>query len=190
MSFESAELNLDSTGYFIIKGINNNVGDSASSNGSGKSTIFEALCWGLTGETVRGTKEVSNIYTNKGASVEVCFTVDRDEYIIIRKKDPSSLSFYVNGEDKSGKGIRDTEKLLNQYLPDLSSSLIGSVVVLGQGLPQRFTNNSPSGRKEILEKLSKSDFMIADLKDKIVDSKIHSNIFGSDHCPIELQIEF
>lgn len=171
MSFESAELNLDSTGYFIIKGINNNIEDSASSNGSGKSTIFEALCWGLTGETVRGTKEVSNIYTNKGAYVEVCFTVDKDEYTIIRQKDPSSLLFYVNGEDKSGKGIRDTEKLLNQYLPDLSSSLIGSVIVLGQGLPQRFTNNSPSGRKEILEKLSKSDFMIVDLKDRVSKRK-------------------
>ena len=98
MSFESAELTLDSTGYFIIKGINNNIEDSASSNGSGKSTIFEALCWGLTGETVRGTKEVSNIYTNKGAYVEVCFTVDKDEYTIIRQKDPSSLLFYVNGD--------------------------------------------------------------------------------------------
>jgi len=27
------------------------------------------------------------------------------------------------------------------------------------------------------------------LNDKIVDSKIHSNILGSDHCPIELELE-
>ena len=26
-------------------------------------------------------------------------------------------------------------------------------------------------------------------KDQIVDAKIHSDIFGSDHCPIELDIE-
>ncbi len=27
-----------------------------------------------------------------------------------------------------------------------------------------------------------------DIKDKIIDSKIHSEIFGSDHCPVELDI--
>ena len=171
MSFEEAEINLNKIGYFIVNGINNNKDDSASSNGSGKSTLFEALCWVLTGETVRGTKDVSNIYTEGGACVELDFSIDGDNYKIIRKKDPSNLFFFVNGEDKSGKGIRDTEKIIEQYLPDLTSSLIGSVIVLGQGLPQRFTNNSPSGRKEVLEKLSKSNFMIADLKDRVSKRK-------------------
>lgn len=171
MSFEEAEINLNKVGYFIVNGINNNKDDSASSNGSGKSTLFEALCWVLTGETVRGTKDVSNIYTEDGACVELDFSIDNDNYKIIRKKDPSNLFFFVNGEDKSGKGIRDTEKIVEQYLPDLTSSLIGSVIVLGQGLPQRFTNNSPSGRKEVLEKLSKSNFMIADLKDRVSKRK-------------------
>lgn len=166
MSFEHAELDLDRVGYFIVRGRNNNAEDSALSNGSGKSTLFEALCWALTGETVRGTKEVSNLKTGKSAEVRLEFSVDKDEYRIIRKKKPSSLFLFVNGEDKSGKGIRDTTEILNQYLPDLDSTLIGSVILLGQGLPQRFTNNSPSGRKELLEKLSKSNFMIEDLKDK------------------------
>lgn len=32
-------------------------------------------------------------------------------------------------------------------------------------------------------------FLISDsLKDKIIDSKIHTNVFGSDHCPVELDI--
>ena len=29
----------------------------------------------------------------------------------------------------------------------------------------------------------------SDLKDKIVDAKIHNDIFGSDHCPVELDID-
>lgn len=29
-----------------------------------------------------------------------------------------------------------------------------------------------------------------DVKDKIKDAKIHTDIFGSDHCPVELDIEF
>lgn len=171
MSFEHAELDLDRVGYFIVRGRNNNAEDSALSNGSGKSTLFEALCWALTGETVRGTKEVSNLKTGKSAEVRLEFSVDKDEYRIIRKKKPSSLFLFVNDEDKSGKGIRDTTEILNQYLPDLDSTLIGSVILLGQGLPQRFTNNSPSGRKELLEKLSKSNFMIEDLKDKVSSRK-------------------
>ena len=28
-----------------------------------------------------------------------------------------------------------------------------------------------------------------DIKDKIKDAKIHSDILGSDHCPVELVIE-
>lgn len=171
MSFKEATIDLDKTGYFLIKGINNNINDLAESNGSGKSTLFESLCWALTGETVRGTKNVSNIFCDKGACVELTFSIDDDNYKIIRKKDPSNLLFFVNDEDKSGKGIRDTEKIIEQYLPDLSSFLIGSVVLLGQGMPQRFTNNSPSGRKELLEKLSKSDFMVCDLKEKVSKRK-------------------
>lgn len=32
-------------------------------------------------------------------------------------------------------------------------------------------------------------FLISDsLKDKLIDSKIHINVFGSDHCPVELDI--
>ena len=32
-------------------------------------------------------------------------------------------------------------------------------------------------------------FLISDIiKEKIIDSKIHTNVFGSDHCPIELDI--
>ena len=40
-------------------------------------------------------------------------------------------------------------------------------MILGQGMPNKFTNNTPSGRKELLEKLSKSDFMIEDIKNKL-----------------------
>ena len=78
----------------------------------------------------------------------------------------------IDGKDCSGKGIRDSEKLLAQYLPDITASLLGSVIILGQGLPQKFTNNSPSGRKEVLEKLSKSDFMIEDLKSRVTSRRL------------------
>lgn len=171
MSFGRSEVILDEPGYTLVRGINNNTKDMAVSNGSGKSAIWEAITWALTGETIRGCKNVVNSLGDDGALVELTFKANGDEYIITRTKDhsklKSSLMIKVNGADKSGKGIRDSEKLLEQYLPEVTSSLIGSVIILGQGMPARFTNNTPSGRKEVLEKLSNSDFMIEDIKERI-----------------------
>ena len=174
-SFKSADIDLTNRGYTIVKGVNNNPIDNSQSNGSGKSSIWEAISYALTGTTIRGVKDVVNNKGDDGAIVELEFDIDNDHYKVCRYKDTkefkTDLKIYINGEDKSGKGIRDSEKLLAQYIPDLNAQLIGSVIVLGQGLPQRFTNNTPSGRKEILEKLSKSDFMIEDLKNRINDRK-------------------
>ena len=171
LSFGDSEILLDVPGYTLVSGVNNSADDFASSNGSGKSSIWEAISWVLTGETIRGCKNVTNINGNDGALVELTFEVDGDEYIVTRTKDhsklKSSLTIIINGVDKSGKGIRDGEKLLAEYLPEITSSLLGSVIILGQGLPQKFTANTPSGRKEVLEKLSKSDFMIEDIKSRL-----------------------
>lgn len=171
MSFGKASIELDNKGYTLVSGINNNPNDNSDSNGSGKSSIWEAISWVLTGTTIRGNKDVVNIHSKSGCLVTLSFEVNEDSYKITRTKDHSklgsSLQILINNEDKSGKGVRDSEKLLLEYLPDVTVSLLGSVIILGQGLPQRFTNNTPSGRKEVLERLSKSDFMIDDIKNKL-----------------------
>ena len=176
LSIGYAELDFNDLGYVLVQGRNLNIYDNATSNGSGKSSIFESISWVLTGETIRGVKSnISNIKSNSGAYVEIDFTLNEKYIKIIRTKDDenlgTTLKLYINGEDKSGKGIRDTTKILSEYLPDLTSSLIGSVIILGQNLQQRFSNNTPSGRKEVLENLTKSDFMIQDLKDRISNRK-------------------
>lgn len=172
MSFDDAVITLEDKGYCLISGVNENPKDAAKSNGSGKSTIFNAISYVLTGETLQGLKSnLPNIYFDDGCYVELEFSVNGDEHKLIRSKDDTTLGtnlkYYLNGEDKSGKGIRESQEVVDTYLPDLTSELLGSVIILGQGLPQKFTSNSPSGRKEVLEHLSKSDFMIQDLKDRI-----------------------
>ena len=172
MSFDDATIDLTNKGYCLISGENKNPKDAAKSNGSGKSTIFNAISYALTGETLQSLKSnLANIYFNDGCYVELEFNVNNDNYKLIRSRDDktygTNLKIYVNGEDKSGKGIRESQEIVDTYLPDLTSELIGSVIILGQGLPQKFTSNTPSGRKEVLEHLSKSDFMIQDLKDRI-----------------------
>lgn len=42
-SFEEAEIDLTTSGYILVSGINNNQDDMAKSNGSGKSSIWEAI---------------------------------------------------------------------------------------------------------------------------------------------------
>lgn len=179
LSIGEAEISLKDRGYCLVNGVNKNPKDSAKSNGSGKSSIFEAIAWALSGETIRGAKNVVNMFQSGGTLVDLTFQVDKDNYEIIRtkehKKYKTDLKIYINGEDKSGKTLTDSKKLLANYLPDLTSSLIGSVILLGQGLPQRFTNNTPAGRKEVLEQLSKSDFMIEDLKKRLQDRKCYLN---------------
>lgn len=175
LSFESAELTLSDLGYTLVNGVNENPDDLAKSNGSGKSSLFDAINWCLTGETIRGTKDVVRLGSKGGCEVNLTCLINNDLFEITRSKDPSNLKVMVNGQDKSGKGIRDTQKLLEDYLPDLTPELIGSVIILGQGLPQRFSNNTPSGRKEVLEKLSKSDFMLQDIKDKLSNRKTYLN---------------
>lgn len=175
LSYKEADLRLDRNGFILVNGENKNPTDNSMSNGCGKSSLFNAIAWCLTGQTTSGIKDISNIYLDETSSVELNFTVNDTKYKLIRTKNPSNLKIYINGEDKSGKGIRDGEQLLAEYLPSLTSTLINSVIILGQGLPQRFTANTPAGRKETLEKLSNSDFMIAEIKDRIAKRKTYLN---------------
>lgn len=176
LSFGQAEIDLNDRGYTSLVGINRCITDNSANNGAGKTTIAESVCYALTGTTIRGVKSnLVNIHTTGGMKVALDFEVDGTLYKIIRTKDHKELGttikLYVNGEDKSGKGVRDTEKLIGEYLPDLTFELVSSVIILGQGMPQKFTANTPSGRKEVLEKLSKSDFMIEDIKARLTSRK-------------------
>lgn len=172
MSIGDAEVNLNDRGYCLVEGVNRNPKDAAKSNGSGKSTIFNAICYALVGETTNGLKSnLGNIVFNDGCWVELEFDADGKSYKLLRstqdKKLGSDLKITEDNVDKSGKTLRESQAILNELLPDLTSNLVGSVILLGQGLPQKFTNNTPSGRKEVLESLSKSDFMIADVKERL-----------------------
>lgn len=171
MSIGEADINLTEGGFILVSGVNRCAQDLAKSNGSGKSSVWESIIWCLTGDTLRGSKSVENINTQGGTLVSLDFSIDDIYYKVTRTKNhekyKTNLFFEVNGKDCSGKGIRDTEKILKEYLPEIDSGLISSVIILGQGLPARFTSNTPSGRKEMLERMSKSDYMIQELKNRV-----------------------
>ena len=169
-SYGHTELDLQNKGFCLVSGQNNYAKDNALSNGCGKSQIFNAICYALTGETISGVKtNLKNINVEEPDSfVQLEFLYKKDLYTICRIIAPKSdLKITRNDINLSGKGIRESEKKMQELLPELSKDLIASCVVIGQGMPMRFSSFSPSGRKELLEKLTKSDFMIEDLKTRI-----------------------
>ena len=64
-SFEDVELSLNDLGYTLVTGRNYCKLDNAYSNGSGKSAIFNGICYALTGETSQGISDsLGNIFTD------------------------------------------------------------------------------------------------------------------------------
>lgn len=170
LCFQHEELELENLGYAVVSGINNYKIDNAKSNGSGKSSVFNAISYALTGETLQGlSNNIENVYGNRDDCwVQLILDVDGQEFSIKRIKTPKQdLKIFLDGKDISGKGIRESNLVLKNYLPDLNSTLLGSIIMLGQGLPCKFTDGHPGKRKEKLEKLTKSDYMIQLIRDKL-----------------------
>ena len=169
-SYSHSEVNLSGKGFCLVSGKNNYKKDNALSNGSGKSFLWSGICFALTGETIGGlNSNLKNINIDENVCyVSLDFNVDKDHYVITRHIAPKSdLKIVKNDVDVSGKGIRESEKKLGEFLPDLTKDLIASTIIIGQGMPNKFSSFSPSGRKELLEKLTKSDFMIEDVKNRV-----------------------
>ena len=169
-SYGHVELELQNRGFCLVSGQNNYQKDNALSNGSGKSFLWSAICYALTGETIGGIKaNLKNINIDEPDSfVQLDFLYQKDLYSISRIVAPKSdLKIIRNDIDLSGKGIRESEKKLQELLPELNKDLIASCIIIGQGMPNKFSSFSPSGRKDLLERLTKSDFMIEDLKARI-----------------------
>lgn len=170
MSIGEAEVNLDIEGFTLVSGVNNRIEDSTQSNGSGKSTLSEGIIWALTGETIRGHKEVPNKYSEGDCEVAVSFNFKGHSWIIKRgifRPKEKFLEIYKDGELVPSKGYRDSQEVFEKELPEITYKFMNSVVILGQGLPSRFTNNTPSGRKAVLEELTNADFMINQVKEAI-----------------------
>jgi DNA repair exonuclease SbcCD ATPase subunit len=170
-SYGHAEANLENKGICLVSGRNNYKKDNALSNGSGKSFLWSGICYALTGETISGLKtNLKNINSTEDATsyVTVEFISDKDTYSITRHIAPKSdLKIIKNDIDISGKGLRESEKKLGEVLPDLTKDLIASTIIIGQGMPNKFSSFSPSGRKDLLEKLTKSDFMVEDIRQRV-----------------------
>ena len=171
-SIGHASLNLDDVGTIIIKG-NNEYESKSESNGSGKSSIAEALMWNLYGSTSTGVTNPVNKYTSTGCLVSTIFKLDNEEYKVTRTCDhhkyKNSLTIMHGDSDISGRNKSDSDKILKDILP-MTEDIFLSTTFLSQGFNARLSTLSPSARKSRLEELTQTSAQLDKLKDFLSNS--------------------
>lgn len=144
-------------GLVLINGVNYDMSaDGNESNGSGKSSIVDAILWCLFGVLSRGKfkeDDVINKAAGADCAVLVEFVHEGKRWAIRRTRKHSehgnSLSFWINDEDRTRKSLRETEKELEAHLP-FSVQLFRHAVQVGQGMPDRFLDLSETEKQRLL----------------------------------------
>jgi DNA repair exonuclease SbcCD ATPase subunit len=123
-------------------------------NGSGKSTVFEALSWVIYGKSNRITDVSRN--SRGECSVKVRFRIDMNEYFITRYYNHSvnknKVELICNGEDISCRLTKDTDnQIMKLGFP--SYDIFISTVTILQGLPVNISKMTPVSRKVNIEEM-------------------------------------
>jgi DNA repair exonuclease SbcCD ATPase subunit len=166
-SIKRAYVELANQGTVIVRGINE-YEDKATSNGSGKSSMFEAIIFALFEETSGGEKDVANRVINDGYTINLVFEIDGVEYSILRqlKSGKTTVCLFKNGIDISARNKTDTNKLIVQLI-GINKNIFLDSVLLSQGANTNLATLTPTARKERLEILTNTDVTISKFKDAL-----------------------
>ena len=125
-------------------------------NGSGKSTILDALTFVLFGKSYRpiNIPQLVNAIIRKNTVVEIEFIVGTTEYKIIRGLKPNIFEIYKNGEliNKSASN-KDYQYTLETQILKVNFKSFCQVVVLGSATFKPFMQLSAYERREVIEDL-------------------------------------
>ncbi len=133
-------------------------------NGSGKSSILDAMTWSLFGRARKHDESVINIQSD-AAQVIFTFEYEGDLYRVIRT-DPrgstKSLEFHINQDGPAGQpgtwkpltesSLRETDARIEDTLRLDYETFINAAFFL-QGEADQFTQQSPAERKKILSQI-------------------------------------
>jgi DNA repair protein SbcC/Rad50 len=132
-------------------------------NGAGKSSLLEAITWSIWGKSRAASEEDAISNGSIDMRVDFTFQLHGDIYRVIRSRQrsgPGTLELQVMADrdfkSLTQKGIKDTQKLIDQYLK-IDYDTFTNSAYLRQGKADEFMMKKPSERKQILADLLKLD---------------------------------
>jgi DNA repair exonuclease SbcCD ATPase subunit len=125
-------------------------------NGTGKSTILDALTFSLFGKPFRkiNKPQLVNTVNDGDCLVEVSFTIGTISYVVRRGIKPAVFDILVNGQplDQTAN-IRDFQELLESQILRLNYKSFTQVVILGSSTFVPFMQLSAANRRDVIEDL-------------------------------------
>ncbi|KKN67577.1 hypothetical protein LCGC14_0460320 [marine sediment metagenome] len=156
----SGEVEFGKVGLVYVTGQNND-SDAASSNASGKSTIYKALTWCLFEECVDGDK-ADAVIRRGGKSAKVVLPLSRDgrdpmTIKRVRRKGSTKLTLMNAEGEPMAVSKAEAQAIIEDYV-GLDFQTFRNTVLYGQNDRSRFAdpNTTDGKRKEILRRLLKT----------------------------------
>jgi DNA repair exonuclease SbcCD ATPase subunit len=141
----------------LILGDNLDLGGDGARNGTGKTTLIQAVSYALYGTALNNIKanNLINRTNGKGMLVTLDFEANGVEYRIERGRKPHGMKFFINGtaeEDNEAQGEnKETQKLIEDLL-GMSSTMFRNIVALNT-YSQPFLSMTQGQQRDIIEQL-------------------------------------
>ena len=127
-------------------------------NGSGKSTMLDALCYGLFKRAFRGSSQrvnkaqLVNAINNGDCEIEIEFSIGTHEYRVRRGIKPDFFELYVDGEKrKSEAAKKDDQAFLEEDILKVNYETFKQVVILGNADYTPFMQLKAADRRKFIE---------------------------------------
>ena len=157
-------------------------------NGAGKSTILDALTFGLFGKSFRkiNKPQLINSINDKDCVVEIDFKIGTINWKVVRGIKPSIFEVYRDGSLLNQQSSSaDQQKHLEQNILKMNYRSFTQIVILGSSNFVPFMQLPASGRREVIEELL--DIKVFSFMNTIVKDKIRK--FREDISLFELKKE-
>ena len=98
-------INFDRRDLTLVLGENLDLGGDGSRNGTGKTTIINALSYALYGQALTNIKKDNLINKTNGKNMLISleFLINGCDYRVERGRKPNILKFYVNNEEQAAE---------------------------------------------------------------------------------------
>jgi len=151
-------IDFDRNDLTLVLGENLDLGGDGSRNGTGKTTIINALSYALYGQALSNIRKdnLVNKTNGKNMLVSLDFSVNGQEYRIERGRKPNVLRFYINNEHKAAEDeaqgdSRETQDAIERVM-NMSHDMFRHVLALNT-YTEPFLSLKANDQRTIIEQL-------------------------------------